>query len=238
MPDDDRVEITGSALDGAGRATSTRSWAVVAAVGLVLLAGLAVWAAFSGVGPAAADAGALRTAVEARTPGLTTAAILITTVGSTVAMAVLAAVAGAVLWARGRPGDAAFLVLTTAAASLVFRSLKIVLDRPRPPVATRVVVETNESLPSGHATMSIVVIGALVVLAWRGRAVQTRVLLVLAAAAWVGLVGTTRIYLGVHWLSDVVAGWAVGAAWLTVCALVWTWWRNRVPHVARHRSTV
>jgi undecaprenyl-diphosphatase len=153
-------------------------------------------------------------------------------------MAVLAAVAGAVLWARGRPGDAAFLVLTTAAASLVFRSLKIVLDRPRPPVATRVVVETNESLPSGHATMSLVVIGALVVLAWAGRSVQTRVLLVLAAAAWVGLVGTTRIYLGVHWLSDVVAGWAVGAAWLTVCALVWTWWRSRVPHVARHRSTV
>jgi len=205
---------------------------VAAAIGLVLLAGLAVWAAFTGVGPAEADAVALRDAVQVRTPGLTTAAILITTVGSTVAMAVLAVVVGAVLWARGRPGDAAFLVLTTAAASLVFRGLKIALDRPRPPVATRVVVETNESLPSGHATMSIVVIGSLVVLFWAGRAVRTRALMVLAATAWVGLVGSTRIYLGVHWFSDVIAGWAVGAAWLTVCTLLWTWWRDRVPQAA------
>jgi len=205
-----------------------RSWLVaLGTVGLVLLAGLAVWAAFTGVGPAEADAAALRNAVEARTPGLTTAAILITTVGSTAAMAVLAVVVGVVLWARGRPGDAAFLVLTTAAASLVFRSLKIVLDRPRPPIATRVVAETNESLPSGHATMSLVVIGALVVLSWAGQAARTRTLIVLAAATWVGLVGATRIYLGVHWFSDVVAGWAVGAAWLTVCAVLWRRWSRR-----------
>jgi undecaprenyl-diphosphatase len=208
--------------------TSTRSrWPVVTAAGLALLAGLAVWAAFTGVGPAVADTAALRDAIEVRTTGLTDIAVLVTTVGSTVVMAVLACVVGALLWRWGRPVDAAFVVLTMATASLVFRGLKIWLDRPRPPVATRLVPETNESLPSGHATMSIVVIGSLVVLFWAGRTVRTKVLMVLAAAAWIGLVGTTRIYLGVHWFSDVVAGWAVGAAWLTTCTLIRTRWRPR-----------
>lgn len=232
MPDDDRGETAPPALGGAPAATSSRYWVVAAALGLVLLAGAAVWAALAGVGPAAADTGALRDAIEVRTPGLTGAAILITTVGSTFAMAVVACVVGAVLWSYGRPADAAFLVLTMATASAVFRGLKMWLDRPRPPVATRLVPETNESLPSGHATMSLVVIGSLVVLFWAGRAVRTRVLMVLAAATWVGLVGLTRIYLGVHWFSDVVAGWAVGAAWLTLATLLWTWWRHRVPQPA------
>ncbi|MGI5132778.1 phosphatase PAP2 family protein [Pseudonocardia sp. CA-107938] len=232
MPDDEPVEIGESDLepdlDGPARVSPMRAWLVgVCVAGLVLLAGLAVWAAFVGVGPAEADTAALQDAIATRTPGLTTAAILITTVGSTVAMAVLAAAVAAALWARGRPIDAAFLVLTTASASLLFRGLKIVFDRPRPPVATRLVVETNESLPSGHATMSMIVIGALVLLSWAGRSTATRVLAVLAAVAWVGLVGATRIYLGVHWFSDVVAGWAVGAAWLTLCALLWRWWLGR-----------
>lgn len=230
MPDDDRVETTPSAFGGADTAASTRSWSAAAlASGLVVLAALAVWAALTGTGPAEVDAGALNNAVEVRTPGLTDAAILITTVGSTVAMAVLAVVVGAVLWARGRPVDAAFLLLTMATASLVFRGIKIWLDRPRPPVATRLVPETNESLPSGHATMSLVVIGTLVVIFWAGRATRSRVLMVLVAAAWVAMVGATRIYLGVHWFSDVVAGWAVGAAWLTVSTMIWRRYRERRP---------
>ncbi len=114
MPDDDRDEVTGSALRRAGRGTSTRSWSI--AVGLVLLAGVAVWAAFIGVGPAAVDTGTLRNAVEVRTAGLTEAAILITTVGSTFVMAVLACLVGALLWRWGRPVDAAFVVLTMATA--------------------------------------------------------------------------------------------------------------------------
>ncbi len=199
------------------------------AVGLAVLAGAAVWAALSGVGPAGLDEVGLNESIEDRTPGLTTVAVVVTTLGSTVAMALLAVAVGAWCWWRGRRVDAALAVGAMAGASLVFRLLKVLLDRARPPVADRLVPETNESLPSGHATMSMVVVGTIVVLAWAGRSALARAAMVVAAAAWVGAVGATRVYLGVHWVSDVLAGWAVGAAWLAVCVAVWTRWRARVP---------
>ncbi|SHK26256.1 undecaprenyl-diphosphatase [Pseudonocardia thermophila] len=203
----------------------TGRWVTAAVVALVLVAGAALWAAATGVGPAGADAAALREAVSVRTPALTTVAVLITNAGGTWAMTALACLAGIALWFAGRRADAVFVAAATGGAAAAFSGLKRVLDRPRPPEATRLVVETNESLPSGHATMSIVVIGSLVVVGWAGRSASARVLMVLAAVVWAGLVGLTRIYLGVHWFSDVVAGWAVGAAWLAVCVVAWMRWR-------------
>jgi membrane-associated phospholipid phosphatase len=202
---------------------------VALAVALVAVAVAAVWAAFSGVGPARLDSAALAESIEERTPNLTTLAVLVTTLGSTVAMALLAVAVGAWCWWRGRRADAVLAVGAMAGASLVFRLLKVWLDRSRPPAADRLVAETNESLPSGHATMSIVVVGTIVVLAWAGRGAWARAAMVGAAAAWIGAVGTTRVYLGVHWVSDVLAGWAVGAAWLALCVTVWLRWRARVP---------
>lgn len=203
-----------------------RSGLAVAVV-LGLLAAAALWAALAGVGPARLDGAVLAEAVEDRSRGLTEAAIVLTNAGSTVSMAVLAVLVGIACWWRGRRADAVLAVGTMAGASLVFRLLKIALDRARPPVADRLVPATDESLPSGHATMSIVVIGTVVVLAWAGRGVAGRVALVAAAALWVGGVGATRVYLGVHWVSDVLAGWLVGAAWLALCVAAWSWWSRR-----------
>jgi membrane-associated phospholipid phosphatase len=199
------------------------------ACALVALAVVAVWAAFSGVGPARFDNAALAESIEERTPGTTTVAVLVTTLGSTAAMALLAVAVGAWCWARGRRADAVLAVGAMAGASLVFTALKNILDRGRPPVPDRLVEVTNESLPSGHATMSFVVTGTIVVLAWAGRSTLARVVLVMAAAAWIAAVGATRVYLGVHWFSDVLAGWAVGAAWLALCVTAWLRWRARVP---------
>jgi membrane-associated phospholipid phosphatase len=199
------------------------------AVGLAVLAAAAVWAAFAGVGPARLDAALLSESIEERTPALTRLAVVVTTLGSTAAMAVLAIVVGGWCWWRGRRADAVLAVGAMAGASLVFRLLKVLFDRGRPPLADHLVVETNESLPSGHATMSTVVIGTIVVLAWAGRGVLARAAMVVAATAWIGAVGATRVYLGVHWVSDVLAGWAVGAAWLALCVTVWLRWRARVP---------
>ena len=198
------------------------------AAGLSLLAAAALWAAFTGVGPAWFDAAVLTESIEERTRTLTAVAVVVTTLGSTAASAVLAVAVGAWCWWRGRRADAVLAIGAMAGASLVFRLLKEVLDRARPPVGDRLVTAANESLPSGHATMSLVVVGTIVVLAWAGLGPAARVALVVAAALWVGAIGATRVYLGVHWFSDVVAGWAVGAAWLTLCVTLWARWRARV----------
>src|SRR5918999_5311204 len=199
--------------------------AMAVLLGLASVAGL--WTAFIGVGPASLDAAVLGESVESRTDLLTAAAVAVTNLGSTVAMAVLAVAIGVWLWFAGRRTDAVLAVGAMSGAGLVFRGLKELLDRPRPPLDGQLVHATNESLPSGHATMAIVVIGTLVVLAWQRRAAAGRAVLVAAATLWVGAIGLTRLYLGVHWFSDVVAGWLVGGAWLAVCVAAWSWWRAR-----------
>lgn len=204
------------------------STSIVAGVVLtVLLGALAAWlllTAATGTGPATADQAVLDWFVGVRGAALTTAAVLVTNVGSTLAMAVLAILVGGGLWWRGRRAGAVYVVFTMAGGAAVFRLLKLFFDRPRPPPVYHLVIETNESLPSGHATMSVVVVGSLLVLGWAGSAALTRTASVLVALLWVAAVGITRIYLGVHWQSDVLAGWALGAAWLAACTTVWLVW--------------
>ncbi|MCE0763023.1 phosphatase PAP2 family protein [Pseudonocardia kujensis] len=169
-------------------------------------------------GISAADVPVLDWFVGHRSPGATALALTISAVGGTAAMAVLAAVATLVLWFRRRRWEAVVVVLASAGAGVLVETLKNVYDRPRPPEATRLAVETNYSLPSGHALGSTVVLGvlcAVAVVVLRGVAVRTAAV-VLAVAA-VAVIGLSRLYLGVHWLTDVLDGWLVGATWLALC---------------------
>lgn len=199
------------------------------AVLLALAAAAVLYAAFTGVGPGQWDGAVLGESLEVRTGALTAVAVVVTEFGSTTAMAVLAVGVGLWSWCVGRRADAVLAVGAMAGAAGLFRGLKELFDRPRPPVDDRLVVVANESLPSGHATMSLVVVGTIVVLAWPGHRAATRLVLAVAAVAWIGAVGATRIYLGVHWFSDVLAGWLVGGAWLALCVALWSWWRARRP---------
>jgi membrane-associated phospholipid phosphatase len=174
-------------------------WAALLAGGL--LAGLAV----EGNG---LDGRIVRGVAADRTPALTSAARLITELGSGWLLPV-AALLGAVLFLAGRPRHGLVLLVAVAGATLVTDTIKLILERPRPP-GGGLVATASSSWPSGHAATTAACFGALAAMAGRwARA---------GAVVVVGAVGATRVYLGVHYPSDVIAGWALGGLWL--CAVV------------------
>jgi undecaprenyl-diphosphatase len=97
--------------------------------------------------------------------------------------------------------------------------LKDLFNRPRP-VWDGVITERSPAFPSGHAMISLLTYGFLAILLWhvlRNR--PSRLALITGAAVLVGLIGFSRVYLGVHYPTDVLGGYAMGGAWLSVCLL-------------------
>lgn len=164
------------------------------------------------------DAPALTRLVAVRTPPITTVMTAVSELGGTAGMILLALVAAAALWWRGRRSEAAVVVLADAGAELLVVGFKNLWARPRPPVPLHLVPESDYSLPSGHALVSIVVLGILTALTWRAtRSGRRRAAAVAVCAVLVMVIGVSRLYLGVHWFTDVFAGWLLGAAWLALC---------------------
>lgn len=141
--------------------------------------------------------------------------------GSTPSLVVVALLASAWLVWRGRRADALLVALGSGAGLLLAPLLKLVFTRSRPPVVDHIVTVNSWSFPSGHSLNSMAVLGLLTVLAVRERpGLLRRTLLAVLGALLVFMVGLSRVYLGVHWPSDVLAGWAVGAAWIAICFAV------------------
>ncbi|MFF3447734.1 phosphatase PAP2 family protein [Streptomyces sp. NPDC002667] len=107
-----------------------------------------------------------------------------------------------------------------AAQALRFVVMSLVA-RPRPPVADWATHASGWSFPSGHTTTSAVTAGVLI-FAVIARAPQSRRALVLLVGCWAVLVGLSRVYLGVHWFSDVVGGWLFAVCWLSLLLYVLT----------------
>ncbi|GAA1086142.1 phosphatase PAP2 family protein [Pseudonocardia alni] len=182
----------------------------VAAV-LLVLAGVLIALAWTGVLQGGDTETAVGLAAD-RIPGVTVVALVVTELGNTVGSTAVALVGGAVLAVRGRVAEGLCLAAVPLVASVVFTMVKRILDRARPPADLQVMAVANESLPSGHATMVAAAWTTLVLVLWPVLRSRGRVLLTAFAVLWAGAVGFTRVYLGVHWLSDVLAGWASGAA--------------------------
>lgn len=187
-----------------------RATGPVAAV-LLVLAGVLIALAWTGVLQGGDTETAVGLAAD-RIPGVTVVALVVTELGNTVASTAVALVGGAVLAVRGRAAEGLCLAAVPLVASVVFTVVKRILDRARPPADLQVMAVANESLPSGHATMVAAAWTTLVLVLWPVLRTRGRVLLTAFAVLWAGAVGFTRLYLGVHWLSDVLAGWASGAA--------------------------
>lgn len=206
----------------------------LAATAAALLVAAAVLTAVAHTGGLqSGDTGAAVGLAADRVPGITTAALVVTEIGNTAGSTAVGLLAGALLAWRGRRAEGLCVAAVPLVASAVFTVTKRLLDRARPPADLQVLAVANESLPSGHATMVAAAWTALVLVLWPGLAARGRVLLAAFAVLWAGAVGFTRVYLAVHWLSDVLAGWALGAglavAGVAVLALVEARRRPRTP---------
>ncbi len=174
-----------------------------------------------------------------RTPGLNRIMIAVTDLGSAVALAV-ASVAGVtyVSWRLRSWYPLALGVLTLGLVQLLVLGIKVTIGRERPNPPGQVVPETGFSFPSGHSTSSLVgfaLLAWLVCMLTGNRTVWATAWL--AAAAGAVLVGLSRIYLGVHYPSDVLGGWMLGLTWLAVVAVaVWVWRARTTSRNGNHRT--
>jgi undecaprenyl-diphosphatase len=199
--------------------------AVTLVVGLLVvaaataLAGSVYDAVVEQDGIAGLDRPALDGAMSVRTPfgnGLVEAW---TTVGGPVGMPILATVVAVTLAALWRQWTPIVLVAATAAGSLLLTVAgKDLVGRARPPLVDAVPpYELSASFPSGHSLNAAAIGGIVAYLVLRRqRSARARTLTVAAAVTFAGTMGLSRVYLGHHWLTDVLAAWALGVAWLAV----------------------
>jgi undecaprenyl-diphosphatase len=151
-----------------------------------------------------------------------------TALGGVGVLSLLTLISVGYLWLMGQRRVALFLLFAILGGLLLSSMLKNGFDRPRPDLVSHGSHIYTSSFPSGHSMLSAVVYltgGAL--LAMVHSAHRVRVYLVGCSILTTLLVGVSRVYLGVHWPSDVLAGWAAGAAWAAACWLVAQWLHER-----------
>ena len=172
----------------------------------------------AGEGIARFDPRAHGFAVAHRTGWLTALMRNVSWLGSGwVLIPVLAAATLLLLRRRDRPA-VGWVWASYLGAVALYTLAKPLVHRPRPPAADLIGAASGLSYPSGHATQAVATWGMLALVASAGRSRRVRAGLLAAAVAVVGLVGASRIYLGAHWLTDVLGGYALGAAWLVLLA--------------------
>jgi membrane protein DedA with SNARE-associated domain/membrane-associated phospholipid phosphatase len=170
-------------------------------------------------GPTPGDVTAMEIVEKLRTDWLVDIAKVVTALGSSAFCWPLAAIAGAILAARRRWAELGVLVAGMAIVIAGVHELKDAVDRPRP--GNGLVEVSGSSFPSAHAAYSTFYVWLAVTIVMRLRVGMARGALVVAAGiAVTALVGLSRVYLDVHYMSDVNAGWALGAAAFSLCATV------------------
>lgn len=159
------------------------------------------------------------------TPRLDEYAVEITALGDTLVIVMVALVSASLLWVLGQKAYSWLLVAAVTGAGVITPVLKMIFDRPRPQVFEwrAHYAESSAAYPSGHATMSMVTLVTLAFIIhhlserrWTGAVAGGLAALVIL------LIGLSRLYLGVHFPSDVLAGYAVGFIWAVLCALTLT----------------
>jgi len=153
-----------------------------------------------------------------------------TALGSSAVLTLITAAVAIYLFLARRAATALYVLAVIGGGQILGSLLKLGVERPRPELVSHLAAETSLSFPSGHAMLSAVTYLTLALLAGRfvaGRAIR---LYLLALGVLVTLlVGASRLYLGVHWPSDVLAGWCAGFAWAMLCWLAARFMARRGP---------
>ncbi|WP_429389233.1 phosphatase PAP2 family protein [Paenarthrobacter sp. TE4293] len=170
-------------------------------------------------GVAGLDHPVLDAAKSVRSPAVDAAVTAYTNIGGTVGMPIIAVGIMIFLATKRRSWTPVILMLAAGLGSLVITILgKPIFGRTRPDLADAIPpYEHSASFPSGHSLNSIVIAGIVAYLIiLRLKTVRARVITVTLAAVFAITMGLSRVYLGHHWLTDVLAAWAIGIAWLAV----------------------
>lgn len=152
----------------------------------------------------------------------------ITSLGSFTVVTLVTLVAVAYLLIDGKRAAAVFVLIAIAGGVVLSEGLKHLFARPRPELVAHLVEVQTASFPSGHAMLSAVTfltLGALLARIQSRRRLKAYVVSV--AILLTLLIGASRVYLGVHWPTDVLAGWCAGAAWAMGCWLLAIWLQAR-----------
>ena len=193
---------------------------LLAALSVGLFVVIAYWSVVSGdPGPTPGDQTALNVANDLQAAWLTTAAKELTHLGSGWVTWPLAALAAVALAATRRWMEFWVLVSGMVATILLVHGIKVWTDRPRPP--DPLISASGSAFPSGHAAYSTLYVWLSVTLALRlAPGVTKRGLMISAGVLIALIVGLTRVYLRVHWFSDVTSGWALGLSCFAAAAIV------------------
>jgi undecaprenyl-diphosphatase len=159
-------------------------------------------------------------------PWLSSIMLLLTSIGDPTVLVTLGIATSAVLLIRHQRSEAMTVVIAGLGALGLNLLLKQLFERARPQLWARVVDVRFYSFPSGHAMLSIVMYGLFGYLL-ATRYPKYRNLIILCMSLLIALVGFSRLYFGVHWPTDVIAGYAAGFVWLVTCILSLEIWRHR-----------
>jgi undecaprenyl-diphosphatase len=152
----------------------------------------------------------------------------LTALGSVVVLATITLAAAVYLVLAGKRHAALFLLVAIGGGIALGFALKTFFERPRPDLVAHAARVFTASFPSGHSMMAAVTYLTLGTLLARVEPRRRLKLYLIGLAVLVSLaVGISRVYLGVHWPSDVIAGWALGASWAMLCWAVALWLQRR-----------
>lgn len=189
---------------------------------------MAMWVRPGPVGP---DATILQALESAREPHVTAVMTAITTIGRGPITAAFIILLVTWLLVRGFRTEAAFLLVANLGSGVLSPGVKAMFSRARPSVdvATRITSPDSFSFPSGHALSAMVLYTSLAMVAGSLGHLRLQRALIALAVIMVPTMGFTRLYLGVHYPSDVVGGWALGAVWVWLVFLGYVWLAQKTP---------